>query len=697
MAKFKTLKKYVLGDMVAHFYLSDENQLEWSLYPQDEEEKFVYPKYQKNAFSLVQAKLFGDAYDKNFSNGMTMFNSETARKIKFVKQEKIENNKSVLIISTLQDQHGNLYHQYVKWEKSSQRVLLWADFKNCQQKTVCLEYLSSFVLNSLSPFSSKNISGNLDVIRFHSKWSMEGRIEQNPIEYYDLEKSWKPSGLSLLQFGQNGTMPVRRFFPILGLQDHQENTTWLVELDARASWQIDLARIDDRLTMYGGLPDRDSGYWFKKVKPHETYTTPVSYMTVGHGDLLRVSRNLQAIEKKNRLPVLYNEWATTWGHPTYAQVHKALPLLKRHGVSYYIIDAGWYCTQNSDFNRCLGDWKINKESFPEGFKAVTDEIHQAGLKAGIWYEFEGVGDLSNNYSRSEFLAKRNGWPVTTMKRRFLDLRKSTVKNYLDHALIDTLVKNNFDYLKVDYNDSLGIGIDGSDSPAEGLQENITETLNIFKKLHQIAPYLEIESCSSGGHRLVPSFIENSDFDSFSDAHETLSIPIIAANELNILPPVKNLIWCVVNHNNSIDLIQYRLLASFLGRVCLSGDICKLTNKQWRVIDQGLNFYQKNADLVSGGFPFRFGPEVLSYQNPTGYQIICFSNQKSLEDSNKLLLIIHKFSGEIKKVNLPFKLDQWHIVTKFGNKDFYLDTHNSKLILAQTDFSAVGLTLEKDSF
>lgn len=696
MVEFKTLSKFRFGKIIAHFYIDKESHIEWSIYPVDKENKFVFPKYQRVTYSLIQAKIWQDAYDKNFSNGMTMFNSETARKMTFVKQETKSSNNKFLVITTLKDQHGNRYLQNVEWIKSSQRLLLWSEFKNCESKEVCLEYLTSFVINSLSPFSSENVTQNLEVIRMRSKWAMEGRIEQNKIEEYDLEESWKASGIALLQFGQNGTMPVRSFFPLLALKDERENVTWLAELDARASWQMNLARIDDRLVMFGGLPDRDNGHWYKKVKPGEIYKTPIAYLTVGHGDFFTVSHKLQKKIKKDSLPIIYNEWGTTWGHPSEKIVSQTLSVLRKHAVKYYVIDAGWYYSKDPDFNRCLGDWVVNWKTFPNGLKRITEEIHKAGLKAGIWYEFEGLGDLCKLYNETKFLATRNGWPVTTMKRRFLDLRRQDVKKYIDKVLINPLIENHFDYLKIDYNDSLGIGVDSTDSPAQGIQDVITETLSIFKKLHKKIPNLEIESCSSGGHRLVPPFIDNSEFSSFSDAHETKSIPIIAANELNILPASKNLIWCVVHPEDKNKDLEYHLLASFIGRICLSGNICELSNSQWKIIDRGFDFYQKNAKLISGGFPFRFGPEISTYCNPIGYQIVGFSDKREINKSRNMLIIIHQFGkNSTTKVKLPIDLKHWRIKNCFGNKQIIINLKNSLITLSKTDFSAIGMTLEKN--
>lgn len=187
----------------------------------------------------------GDAYDKNFSNGMTMFNSETARNLTFVTQHEQAQANEIQILTDLKDQHGNDYRHVVVWQRGSGRLQFWTEFTNRMAQPVKLDYLSSFVLNSIAPFYDQIPAGTVDLLRLRSKWSMEGRIERRPIEMYDLEPSWKPSGLALVQFGQNGTMPVRRFFPLIGMADHRQHVLWLATVEASASWQLNAARLDE--------------------------------------------------------------------------------------------------------------------------------------------------------------------------------------------------------------------------------------------------------------------------------------------------------------------------------------------------------------------------------------------------------------------------------------------------------------------
>src|SRR5699024_9479487 len=104
------------------------------------------------------------------------------------------------------------------------------------------------------------------------------------------------------------------------------------------------------------------------------------------------------------------------------------------------------------------------------------------------------------------------------------------------------------------------------------------------------PDLIIENSSSGGHRLVAPFLARSDVSSFSDAHEASCIPLITANMHELILPQQSLIWAVIRKSDSLSRITYTMNATFLGRMCLSGDIHQLSKEQWPSIDEGLAFY-----------------------------------------------------------------------------------------------------------
>src|SRR6185295_152829 len=183
----------------------------------------------------------------------------------------------------------------------------------------------------------------------------------------------------------------------------------------------------------------------------------------------------------------------------------------------------------------------------------------------------------------EHFITRDGIPVTVRERRFWDLSDPVALEYLTEKVIDLLESCGFGYLKVDYNETAGLGCDHPDSQGEGLRRQIEGTYRFFEKIRERLPHLVIENCSSGGHRLEPSMLGRTAMSSFSDAHELVEIPIIAANLHRLMLPRQSQIWAVLHRSDSMRRLGYSLAATFLGRMCLSGEIAELSDEQWQLV------------------------------------------------------------------------------------------------------------------
>lgn len=63
---------------------------------------------------------------------------------------------------------------------------------------------------------------------------------------------------------------------------------------------------------------------------------------------------LPASEKT--LPVLFNEFCSTWARPTEETVLRHVRALKGKNLGYYVIDAGWYDDFAFEMASRLGKW-----------------------------------------------------------------------------------------------------------------------------------------------------------------------------------------------------------------------------------------------------------------------------------------------------------------------------------------------------
>lgn len=320
-------------------------------------------------------------------------------------------------------------------------------------------------------------------------------------------------------------------------------------------------------------------------------------------------------------------------------------LLKERGIEYFVMDAGWYV--EDDYAEAavnwdaLGDWEVSRSRFPSGMKKTADRIRFLGMKPGIWFEFEVAGRGSRLFEKSQWMLKRDGYDIVSGHRKFLDMRKPEVQEYLAEKVIRFLKDNGLEYLKVDYNESIGSGCDAEEeptAPGEGLRQQIEASLDFFRRIHRELPQLVIEICSSGGHRLVPSFLEIASMASFSDAHECDEIPIIAANMHRMILPRQSQIWAVLQKTHSLEKIYYRMTGTMLGRMCISGDIQGLKKKQWAAVQAGIDFYHRVSHLIDCGSSSFQGLYIESYRRPEGWQAVLRRN------GEELLVVFHSFGN-----------------------------------------------------
>lgn len=310
---------------------------------------------------------------------------------------------------------------------------------------------------------------------------------------------------------------------------------------------------------------------------------------------------------------------------------------------------------------------------------------------GIWFEFEVCGQDSAAFPLHEHQLRRDGYPVTSGIRRFWDLRDPWTVGYLKERVIGLIRENGFGYLKIDYNDSIGIGCDGADSLGEGLRAHLEAVQDFIRLIRKELPELVIENCSSGGHRLEPSFMGLTSMSSFSDAHEQPEIPIIAANLHRVLPPRQNQIWAVIRKQDSPRRIVYSLVSAFLGRMCLSGDFLTLSLEQWSLIDEGIDFYKKAVPVIRKGNSSRLGPEVFSYRHPEGWQAML----RVQPGGERLLAVIHTFGGVLpEELSLPLP-DHYCIMAAFGDEGKRAVADDCRLIVPVSGpFQACAVLLER---
>ena len=318
------------------------------------------------------------------------------------------------------------------------------------------------------------------------------------------------------------------------------------------------------------------------------------------------------------------------------------------------------------------------------------------MKPGLWFEIDTVGEKADSYQQTDDLLRRDGAVLTTTQRRFWDMRKASVQEELAKKVIGTLKTYGFEYMKMDYNDTIGVGCDGAESLGEGLRQNMEGSLAFIHRVKQEVPGIILENCSSGGHKLEPLMMSECSMASFSDAHECEEIPIIAANLHRAILPRQSQIWAVIRKTDSLQRIAYSVANTFLGRMCISGDVTELSDAQWQVIENGIAFYKKIAPIIKNGYSMRFGPEVVSYRHPTGWQ--CLLRFGTGEAGHLAMAVFHTFNGDHDQpMEIPMAADRHFQITDiYSDVEAEVTIADGKLIcVIPEDMRAVAVLLKEE--
>ena len=677
------LAKQKFGDMIALWY-KKENLITFSLIPEGMESEIAAHRTSRNeeislqgvrkAFnsdfpsvnqdSAIQYKVCGDAYPHGFAAGVSMRNSES---LSLLQEPELKLSADGAVILQ-KDDRGLCFRQVYQWRKDSPLLKISTSMENTGNEDIPLEYVSSFSLGLLSLFQPDDGPDCYEVFRWLSNWSNEGRLERRAAEDHGLESSWSGYGVRTLRFGEQGSMPVRGFFPQIGFRDKKADVCWGAVLDADATWELELSRTLDFFNLSGGYADRESGQWLKVLKPGQTCAAPDAFVTCVRGDVEELQDRLvrscigDLPESEKDLPVMFNEWCTTWGHPFPDRILPIADRLAGRNIRYFVLDAGWYRNPDDAAGwNAVGDWNVSSLYAPRSLKDLIAELRKKGFIPGIWFELEIAAKTSRLFrEHPEMFLKLDGKILCSGERAFLDFRRPDVQAYLKTKVIDFLKENKIGYMKVDYNAPIGIGCDGADSKPEGLRMHMESVAEFYRLLRKELPDLVLEICSSGGHRLSAPWMRRACMGSFSDAHEGVEIPLIAANTASLIPVCKNQIWAVLHASDDRKRLVYSLSAGFMGRLCLSGEAAKLTPEQNSLVDDAITLYRKAVPVLKDGKNHLHRKIGFSYAHPQGYQWFERTNE------HWKLIVLHTFKNAPETVEIPLE-GKWSLAGSFGTE------------------------------
>ncbi|NMM99409.1 alpha-galactosidase [Bifidobacterium olomucense] len=239
-------------------------------------------------------------------------------------------------------------------------------------------------------------------------------------------------------------------------------------------------------------------------------------------------------------PVLLNTWEAVYFQHDFDTLAALADKAADSGVERFVVDDGWFGSRRDDTSG-LGDWQISPDVWPEGPKslqALADYVHGKGMQFGLWFEPEMVNpdsEVARNHPDWMLSPTAGRLPLQGRSQQVLDLTNPAAFDYIFDCM-DTLVGDlKIDYIKWDHN-KLVTEACSRYSGRPAVHAQTLAVYDIFKKLKERHPGLEIESCSSGGGRVDLGILEYADRIWVSDCVDPVERADIQRYTSLLVPP-----------------------------------------------------------------------------------------------------------------------------------------------------------------
>ena len=278
-----------------------------------------------------------------------------------------------------------------------------------------------------------------------------------------------------------------------------------------------------------------------KLHPGEAIRTPSILMLFWEGDRIRGNNLLRRFILAHHrpqpngeplaLPVILAGWGGTSAAEHLTNIRRAIN--HKLPIACYWIDAEWFGA--GSWWGMPGNWEVKSDLYPQGFRPISDALHQSGRQFLLWFEPHRVckdTPWSSFKSRPDWLLelgngednykqwKTGGWPIPHDDPKWIiyESRRSQMnadelmfnmgapeaRAFLTDFISDRIVEFGLDWYREDANIAPLEYWRHADAPdRQGITEiRYIEGLYAFwDELIQRHPHLMIDNCASGGRRI----------------------------------------------------------------------------------------------------------------------------------------------------------------------------------------------------
>jgi alpha-galactosidase len=415
-------------------------------------------------------------------------------------------------------------------------------------------------------------------------------------------------------------------------------TVYFGQLAYSGSWRITFEQITTRqIRVHAGYNPFD----FKiNLAPGDTHITPALICGVCQDGWGGASRRMHDFLLERVLPaprgsqpwrpVLYNSWEDTYFDLDYDHQVTLARRAAAIGVELFCLDDGWFGDRRSD-RAGLGDWYASPAIFPKGLRPLVDEVHQLGMKFGLWVEPEMVNRDSNLYRmHPDWVLHFPGRERSEARNQLiLDLGRTEVVEYLQATLDSLVTENAIDFFKWDMNRN--VSEPGSVAGQAIWYRHCESVYRIMDYLRRRHPNLDIQSCSGGGGRVDAGILARTDQVWVSDNTDALDRIQIQEGFSLCYPARVMEAWVTHNQNritNRVWPLALRFDVAMRGILGIGTNLAGLSDVELAECAAYIAYYKRIRHIIQSGHLYRlqnlqtFGESVIEYVMPDGREAVC---------------------------------------------------------------------------
>lgn len=355
------------------------------------------------------------------------------------------------------------------------------------------------------------------------------------------------------------------------------------------------------------------------LPPGASYATPWVYIGAADDGLdglaARFHDHLRSIpaHPSAERPVTLNVWEAVYFDHRLPVLRDLADRAAGIGVERFVLDDGWFGGRRHD-RAGLGDWTVAPDVWPDGLAPICDHVHRLGMQFGLWFEPEMVNPDSELFRAHPdwILATAGRHPPQERHQQILDLAQPQAYAHVLEQMTVVLSAHRIDYVKWDHNRD---AVDAGSAVVGGRPGVHAQTAAFYRLLDELQdrfPYVEWESCASGGGRIDLEVLQRAQRVWTSDQNDALARQAIQRWTTQLVPPeyLGAHVSAPRSHQTGRTLpLDFRAATALFGHFGIEWDLTTATDAELATLGRWIELYKTHRRLLHTGRTVRLDSAV----------------------------------------------------------------------------------------